>query len=163
MIDSAGFPYALILGIIRHMATAFGATRLFGRDAEGRIVIKPPGVILIDEVEAHLHPSWQRLFGEWLRTRFPHVQFFLTTHSPIIVQAADPGGVFILPLPGELARGRTVRRLSPHEQERVTLGRAEKVLLGEAEWSGVRGGAIPVVSRLALRQRCAGRIAERSG
>jgi hypothetical protein len=67
-----------------------------------------------------------------LKTRFPRVQFFITTHSPIILQSADEGGVFVLPLPDELAAGRVVRRLESHEHERIVLGRAEKVLLGEA-------------------------------
>jgi predicted ATP-binding protein involved in virulence len=95
-------------------------------------VVSQPGVILVDELEAHLHPSWQRTICEWLKTRFPLVQFFITTHSPLIVQAADPGGIFVLPLPNEVEAGRTVRRLNQNEQQRIILGRAEKVLLGEA-------------------------------
>jgi hypothetical protein len=74
----------------------------------------------------------ERALPQWLKVRFPLIQFFITTHSPIIVQAADPGGIFVLPLPNEVDAGRTVRRLKPHEQERIVLGRAEKVLLGEA-------------------------------
>ena len=47
----------------------------------------------------------------------------------MIVQAADPNGIFVLPLPTEK---RGPRRLDRHAYERIRLGRAEKVLLGEA-------------------------------
>jgi hypothetical protein len=130
--DGCRSAYALMLDIIHNMAVTYGTTNLFSRDAQNRIVVNQPGVILVDELEAHLHPSWQRTICEWLKTRFPLAQFFITTHSPLIVQAADPGGIFVLPLPTEVDFGRSVRRLAPHEQERIALGRAEKVLLGEA-------------------------------
>jgi hypothetical protein len=130
--DGCRSAFALILDIIHSMKTAYPDSFLFETNQEGRIVVNKPGVILIDELEAHLHPSWQRLICEWLKIRFPYVQFFITTHSPLIAQAADPGGLYVLPLPDEMSQGRQVRRLSPQEQERVSLGRAEKVLLGEA-------------------------------
>lgn len=60
-----------------------------------------PGVVLIDEVDAHLHVSWQQRIGGWLKTHFPNVQFIVTTHSPYICQAADPGGLIRLAGPGE--------------------------------------------------------------
>jgi len=130
--DGCRSAYALMLDIIHSMALSYGHAHLFGRDAENRMIVNHPGVILIDELEAHLHPSWQRTICEWLKTRFPLVQFFITTHSPLIVQAADLGGIFVLPLPNEIESGREVRRLKPHEQDRIIFGRAEKVLLGEA-------------------------------
>ncbi|UEM39403.1 AAA family ATPase [Pectobacterium aquaticum] len=43
------------------------------------------GIILIDEVDMHLHPSWQRSIIERLTTTFPHCQFILTTHSPLVI------------------------------------------------------------------------------
>lgn len=130
--DGCRTAYALILDIIRNMTTAYGTTEIFGTDAEGRVVVDKPGVILIDELEAHLHPAWQQTICEWLKTRFPKIQFFVTTHSPLIAQAADAGGIYVLPLPGELEKGQEARRLSPSEQERIRLGRAEEVLLGDA-------------------------------
>jgi predicted ATPase len=130
--DGCRSAYALMLDIIHSMAVSYGHANLFARDSENRMIVNQPGVILIDELEAHLHPSWQRTICEWLKTRFPLVQFFITTHSPLIVQAADPGGIFVLPLPNEIESGREVRRLRPHEYARIVLGRAEKVLLGEA-------------------------------
>jgi hypothetical protein len=118
---------------------------------------------LIDELEAHLHPSWQRTICEWLRNRFPAVQFFITTHSPLIVQAADPGGIFVLPLPSEVEAGREVRRLASHEQERIVLGRAEKVLLGEAfgltrTWSVQADRLVRRWEELAAKQEAQGQL-----
>jgi predicted ATP-binding protein involved in virulence len=49
-----------------------------------------PGVVLIDEVDLHLHPRWQqKVVGDLLRA-FPKVQFFGTTHSPFIIQSLPP-------------------------------------------------------------------------
>jgi predicted ATP-binding protein involved in virulence len=45
------------------------------------------GVVLIDELDIHLHPSWQRRVVETLRSSFPRVQFIATTHSPFIIQS----------------------------------------------------------------------------
>jgi predicted ATPase len=53
------------------------------------------GVELIDEVDAHLHPEWQREVGFWLKRHFPKIQFLVTTHSPSICQAAAPNGLFV--------------------------------------------------------------------
>ena len=130
--DGCRSAYALMLDIIHNMAVTYGPFRLFSRDGENRLIVNQPGVILIDELEAHLHPTWQRTICEWLRIRFPLIQFFVTTHSPLILQAADPGGIFVLPLPNEVDAGLRVRRLNEQEQQRIALGRAEKVLLGEA-------------------------------
>jgi len=47
------------------------------------------GVVLIDELDAHLHPDWQRQIGHWLREKFPHIQFIIATHSPFLAQVAD--------------------------------------------------------------------------
>lgn len=44
------------------------------------------GIVLIDELELHLHPKWQGEVIDKLRTTFPNCQFFITTHSPHIVQ-----------------------------------------------------------------------------
>jgi len=46
------------------------------------------GVVLIDELELHLHPRWQREVVDKFRTTFPKIQFICTTHSPFVVQGA---------------------------------------------------------------------------
>jgi predicted ATP-binding protein involved in virulence len=49
------------------------------------------GVALIDELELHLHPKWQREVRDKLLATFPNVQFVTTTHSPFIIQSMKPG------------------------------------------------------------------------
>lgn len=49
------------------------------------------GVVLIDELELHLHPRWQREICEKLRNTFPNIQFIGTTHSPFVIQAVKAG------------------------------------------------------------------------
>jgi predicted ATP-binding protein involved in virulence len=50
-----------------------------------------PGVVLIDELDLYLHPIWQRRIIEDLRTIFPRIQFFCTTHSPFLIQSLRSG------------------------------------------------------------------------
>lgn len=52
-----------------------------------RVLAQTPGVVLIDELDVHLHPKWQREVVEMLRNLFPRLQFIATTHSPFIVQS----------------------------------------------------------------------------
>src|SRR5262249_24351729 len=59
------------------------------------------GVVLIDELDAHLHPTWQREISSWFKNRFPKIQFIVPTHSPFIPQAADDYGLYILRHPSE--------------------------------------------------------------
>ncbi|RKI03706.1 AAA family ATPase [Corallococcus sp. AB038B] len=84
--------------LIRQLARAYGADKLFAPGDPTTIVV--PGVVLIDEIDAHLHPMWQRRVGRWFREHFPNIQFIVTTHSPLICQAATVGSVFRLPRPG---------------------------------------------------------------
>jgi predicted ATP-binding protein involved in virulence len=49
------------------------------------------GIVLIDELELHLHPKWQRGVVENLRTTFRNIQFIATTHSPFVIQSLRPG------------------------------------------------------------------------
>lgn len=58
------------------------------------------GIVLIDEIELHLHPTWQRSIIENLRTTFPNIQFIATTHSPFVIQSLRPGELINLD-PGE--------------------------------------------------------------
>jgi len=46
------------------------------------------GVVLIDELDIHLHPRWQRRIAGWLREQFPNLQFFVATHSPFVAASA---------------------------------------------------------------------------
>lgn len=121
--------YATVLDLVHGMANVYGVDGLFAQKS-GRLIVDRPGVVLIDEIEAHLHPSWQRDIPEWFKSHFPKVQFFVTTHSPLVAQAADPNGIFVLPSLTDYST--EPRSLSEPEIDRLRLGRAEKTLLGVA-------------------------------
>jgi hypothetical protein len=100
--------------LVRQMALVSGGTGhgLFSADCTQII---QPGIVIVDEIDAHLHPSWQRTIGVWFRKHFPNVQFIVSTHSPLICQAAEVGSVFRLPQPGSAAsedRGEMVTGLA---------------------------------------------------
>jgi hypothetical protein len=82
-------------------------------------------VVLIDEVDAHLHPEWQREIGFWLKRHFPKVQFIVTTHSPLILQAADPNGLFVLPEPGSETKARP---MPTEDYEQIIASRPDTIL-----------------------------------
>lgn len=48
-----------------------------------------PGLVVIDEIDCHLHPKWQRMIVKALEDLFPACQFIATTHSPFVVQAVE--------------------------------------------------------------------------
>ena len=54
------------------------------------------GVVLIDEVDLHLHPQWQQVILPGLRHAFPKVQFIVTTHSPQVLSTVDDRSIRIL-------------------------------------------------------------------
>lgn len=111
--DGAGTPVAieemsdgyrsvlsLVLELMRLMFSNFSTDEALGLMDEESGTVRLPGVVAIDEIEAHLHPRWQRRIGDWFLARFPETQFLVTTHSPIICRAARRGSVWLLPAPG---------------------------------------------------------------
>ncbi|NYI07801.1 AAA family ATPase [Allostreptomyces psammosilenae] len=117
---------AVIVDLVRNMERTYGKLELKVRN--GVPTIDLPGVVLVDEIDAHLHMSWQQRIGVWLKTHFPLVQFIVTTHSPYICQAADPGGLIRLPGPGEDAPPRIVDEDLYH---RVVYGSGDDAALSE--------------------------------
>lgn len=76
--------YKIIIAMVADIAS---------RMAEGNPMMENPleasAIILIDEIDLHLHPKWQREILRKLHEVFPNVQFIVTTHSPIILQGAS--------------------------------------------------------------------------
>lgn len=141
--DGCRSVYATILDIVHGLFEVYGTEQLITRDPQGRWVVNHPGVVIIDEIEAHLHPAWQQKIPDWLKTHFPRIQFLVGTHSPLIAQAADPNGIFVLPLQDDLER--QPRRLTPEEYEKIRLRKAEKTLLGIA--FGLKDSRAPWANR----------------
>jgi hypothetical protein len=59
-------------------------------------VLMRTAIVLIDEVDAHLHPKWQQSLIGLLTSKFPSVQFIVSAHSPLIVSGCDSGEVSVL-------------------------------------------------------------------
>lgn len=118
---------SLVLDIVRQLQNAYG-TLDAGTDDEGRPIVRMPGVVIVDEVDAHLHVTWQRRIGDWLRIHFPRIQFIVTSHSPYICQAADPGGLIRLPGPEEERPPEVVDDALYH---RIVYGSGEDAALSE--------------------------------
>ncbi len=91
---------AMLVDLVRHMVSVYGPEDLIEKRNE-HFVVSRPGVVLIDEMDSHLHPDWQRQIGFWFKERFPNIQFIVTTHSAFVCQAADVDGIFYLPTPGD--------------------------------------------------------------
>ncbi|MCG9782006.1 AAA family ATPase [Vibrio brasiliensis] len=54
------------------------------------------GIVLIDEVDLHLHPSWQQKVIQRLESTFPNIQFVVTTHSPQVCHTVDSSAIWLL-------------------------------------------------------------------
>jgi len=65
-------------------------------------------VVLIDELDLHLHPKWQRTIVERLTRLFPRCQFIATTHSPQVVAAVEPDQILLLTAAGVVRPERTL-------------------------------------------------------
>lgn len=129
MSDGYRAALALLADIVRHLINAYGSEGLTDRGPDGKLRIVKSGVVMIDEIDAHLHPEWQREIGFWLKRHFPNIQFLVTTHSPIICQAADENGLFVLPEPGGTDAPRA---LTADEYKQVIASRPDTILLSPA-------------------------------
>jgi predicted ATP-binding protein involved in virulence len=65
------------------------AANMMEQYPESKNPLSEPVIILIDEIDLHLHPKWQRVVIDKLSYHFPKAQFIVTAHSPLIVQAAQ--------------------------------------------------------------------------
>ncbi len=127
---------ATVIDILRQMHARFPTLRV--KHEGKKCVVEHGGVVLIDEVDAHLHVAWQQQLGPWLIRHFPNVQFIVTTHSPFICQAATEGGLVLLPA---LGTSETVRIADEQLYRRVVNGSVDTALLSdlfglEHTWSG---------------------------
>lgn len=72
------------------------ASKLFSRYPDSPNPLEEPGIVLIDEIDLHLHPSWQRKLIGFLSGIFKNTQFIATAHSPLVVQAAGDEGANVV-------------------------------------------------------------------
>lgn len=96
---------SMIFEILRQMTKSYGSKQVIEALDQHAGSVRLPGVVAIDEVDAHLHPSWQRDIGPWFTRCFPDIQFIVSTHSPIVCRTATT--VWRLTTPGsDEASGR---------------------------------------------------------
>ena len=98
------------LSWIEYMAIHIAYRYKFEKNWDSR-----PSILLIDEIENHLHPTWQRRVLPALREHFPQLQIFATTHSPFLVAGLDAGQVHRLYRDDNL----TVRAEAPNSEQIV--------------------------------------------
>ena len=87
---SSGFKsiISILFGIIKEIEFRFKDPKINAEDFQG--------IILIDEIELHLHPEWQEKIVDILLNVFPKAQFFASTHSPHVIQTAKPNQIIAL-------------------------------------------------------------------
>ena len=110
---------SLTFDLIRQMVSFFGHKDVFRNVLKKEMNIDMPGVVIIDEIDAHLHPSWQKRIGYWLTKYFPNIQFIVTTHSPLVCHAAEKGSVWRLAAPGS---DQTNGRIDGTDLQRLLFG-----------------------------------------
>lgn len=116
---SSGFKSCLsiIFGIIKEVEFRFVDPRIKAETFDG--------IILIDEVELHLHPEWQSVIANVLTRTFPEAQFICTTHSPHIIQSAEPNQIIAI----ESNNGRASQRQLPSSTHGFKGWTVEEVLI----------------------------------
>lgn len=104
---SSGFKsvISIVFGIIKEIELRFKNPYMFAEDFDG--------IIAIDEIEQHLHPEWQGRACSILKEIFPKAQFFISTHSPHVVQTALNGEVIAL----ERIDSQVIRRELPASED----------------------------------------------
>lgn len=68
-------------------------SRIIDNNPKNKDILNTKAVVLIDEIDEHLHLRWQRTIVKKMREIFPNVQFIMTTHSPTIIQGASDDAI----------------------------------------------------------------------
>ena len=90
-LNSLSLGYKTMLSFIVELAL-----RMFWENPENDKPLESPGIVIIDEIDLHLHPKWQRVVREYLTHHFPKVQFICTAHSPFMAQASEDENLCVI-------------------------------------------------------------------
>lgn len=104
-----------------------------------RAILDTPGIVLIDEIDMHLHPSWQQTVLLDLQKAFPKVQFIVTTHSPQVLGSVPPDSIRVLEWEKEFVG---VRRVI------FSLGATSYQILQDIQNVQPRSEKLPIVQHL---------------
>ena len=80
-----------LLAMVGDLARRLAMTSSFDKDA-----LQGEAIVLIDQIELHLHPKWQREIISALKRTFTNCQFIITTHSPQVVSNIQPKNIYVL-------------------------------------------------------------------
>lgn len=139
------------------------------REAIGRDLLRQmTGIVLIDEIDLHLHPIWQMHIIDDIRRLFPRLSFVVTTHNPLTLQGARPGEIFIMRR-GDGGRVElTQRDIQPgHDVDRVlfeqfgiayTFDHGTRTLLERHRALLERGAASDDAERIEVESQIAARL-----
>lgn len=75
--------------------------RMFDAYPDSKNPLHEGAIVLVDEIDLHLHPKWQREIISYLSEAFPKVQFIVTTHSPLVVQSMEDINLYVLHRDGD--------------------------------------------------------------
>lgn len=106
---------------------------------EEQAVLETPGVVLIDEIDMHLHPLWQQTVLLDMQRAFPKVQFIVTTHSPQVLSSVPAESVRVL-MWGRSFEG--VRRVG------FAMGASSAQILQDIQNVNLRSERLPIVQSL---------------
>lgn len=70
--------------------------RMFERYPDSQNPLEESAIVLVDEIDLHLHPKWQRDIISFLSKSFPNTQFIVTTHSPLVIQSMNDVNLYVL-------------------------------------------------------------------
>jgi len=119
MIDKNGIPLN-----IRQLSQGEQSLLALVADIVRRLVLLNPslenplqgnGIVLIDEIDLHLHPKWQQVVIPSLLKTFPHIQFIITTHSPQVLSTVS---------------SKCIRRLDKNEEQKIIVNTAAMQVQG---------------------------------
>lgn len=80
--------------------------RMFERYPNSPDPLLEESIVLVDEIDLHLHPAWQRDIISFLSKAFPNVQFIVTTHSPLVIQSMNEVNLYVLQREGKKVKIR---------------------------------------------------------
>jgi predicted ATP-binding protein involved in virulence len=110
---------SLTFELIRQLIRVYGAKEVFKNFSKDNYFIDLQGVVLIDEIDVHLHPTWQTRIGEWFTKYFPQLQFIVATHSPLICRACREGTIWRLAAPASNSKSGEIIGV---EKDRLVYG-----------------------------------------
>lgn len=97
---------------------------------KGRKLVETRGVVVVDEIDLHLHPNWQRSVLELVSKTFPTLQFVFTSHSPLVAASLERENIFVMEV------GEDGLALVAQYEEKIFGASADQTL--EGPYFGVR-------------------------